>query len=196
MRFARVNGQAGDCTHVMTQGVRTAHLRAGNSRINATITRNSARIYHVPGQQASAKTRADASRGERWLGGDADSPLRPPAPPAFAPGRARLAATLPVNHRAGPVPAYGCPSERRSPPPGLTLRDRALHVNPSSSNAHASANAGSCPSDGHRISRADRSSPALDLMSSAECRPESMCPALRADRTPFGRVSETSDPRR
>ena len=86
----------------------------------------------------------------------------------------------------GPVPAYGRPLERRSPPSGLTLRDRGLHVNSASSNVHANANAGSWPSGGHRISRADRSSWALDPMSNAECRSESMCPALRAGRTPFG----------
>ena len=39
----------------------------GDRRIQGGISREDARIYHVPGGPASAKTRIDTTHGERWF---------------------------------------------------------------------------------------------------------------------------------
>ena len=50
-----------------------ARSDSGDCGINANISREGTRIYHVPGGQSYAKTRIDTAKGERWFCSEAEA---------------------------------------------------------------------------------------------------------------------------
>ena len=52
---------------------RTASWNAGTCRIKGNISRDGARIYHVPGGEYYERTRISSSKGERWFCSEAEA---------------------------------------------------------------------------------------------------------------------------